>query len=39
MFFKLRKTKSVLGWLTNDETGALAEDLGVRVREVTRMER
>ena len=38
LFFNLRKAKSSLGWLTHDETKAIAEDLGVSVSEVTRME-
>ena len=39
LFFNLRKAKSTLGWLSADETEAVAEDLGVSVSEVTRMER
>ncbi len=39
LFFNLRKSKKNLGWLTQAETEAVAEDLGVPVREVTEMER
>ena len=39
LFFNLRKAKTRLGWLTNEETKAVAEDLGVSPSEVTRMER
>ena len=39
LFFNLRKAKSSLGWLSHDETQAVAEDLGVSASEVTRMER
>ncbi len=39
LFFNLRKAKSSLGWLSSDETEAVAEDLGVSVSEVTRMEK
>jgi len=39
LFFNLRKAKRNLGWLTREETEAVAEDLGVPVREVTEMER
>ena len=39
LFFNLRKAKRSLGWLTHDETQAVAEDLGVSASEVTRMER
>jgi RNA polymerase sigma-32 factor len=39
LFFNLRKAKSHLGWLTADETEAVAKDLGVTPREVTEMER
>ena len=39
LFFNLRKAKSSLGWLTSEETEAVAEDLGVSPAEVTRMER
>ena len=37
-FFNLRSAKKNLNWLTNDETQAIAKDLGVSVAEVTRME-
>ena len=39
LFFNLRKAKKHLGWLSADETRAVAEDLGVPEREVTEMER
>ena len=39
LFFNLRKAKSSLGWLSSEETEAVAEDLGVSPAEVTRMER
>jgi RNA polymerase sigma-32 factor len=38
LFFNLRKAKKRLGWLSKEETEAVARDLGVRVEEVTRME-
>jgi RNA polymerase sigma-32 factor len=38
LFFNLRKAKQHLGWLSQDETRAVAEDLGVTEREVTEME-
>ncbi len=38
LFFNLRSAKKNLNWLTNDETKAIAKDLGVSVAEVTRME-
>ena len=38
LFFNLRSAKKNLSWLTADETRAIAEDLGVPVAEVTRME-
>ena len=38
LFFNLRSAKKSLSWLTTDETRAIAEDLGVSVAEVTRME-
>ena len=38
LFFNLRKAKKHLGWLTKDETEAVARDLGVTTREVTEME-
>jgi RNA polymerase sigma-32 factor len=38
LFFNLRKAKSRLGWLSADETRAIAEDLGVTTRDVTEME-
>jgi RNA polymerase sigma-32 factor len=39
LFFNLRKYKRNLGWLSADETAAVARDLGVSEREVTEMER
>ncbi len=39
LFFNLRKAKKSLAWLSADETRAVAEDLGVSVKEVTEMER
>jgi RNA polymerase sigma-32 factor len=38
LFFNLRKAKKHLGWLSADETEAVAQDLGVTAREVTEME-
>jgi RNA polymerase sigma-32 factor len=38
LFFNLRKAKQHLGWLSKDETTAVANDLGVSEREVTEME-
>ena len=39
LFFNLRKYKRNLGWLTAEETQAIASDLGVTTRDVTEMER
>jgi RNA polymerase sigma-32 factor len=39
LFFNLRKYKRNLGWLSAEETTAVARDLGVSEREVTEMER
>jgi RNA polymerase sigma-32 factor len=39
LFFNLRKAKTHLGWLTSDETAAVARDLGVTPQDVTEMER
>jgi RNA polymerase sigma-32 factor len=39
LFFNLRKYKRSLGWLTAEETQAVARDLGVSADEVTEMER
>jgi RNA polymerase sigma-32 factor len=39
LFFNLRKYKRSLGWLTTEETAAVARDLGVSADEVTEMER
>jgi len=38
LFFNLRSAKKSLGWLNNDEAQAVADDLGVEVAEVRRME-
>src|SRR5687768_4003446 len=38
LFFNLRKMKKNLGWLTHEETSAVARDLGVAPAEVTEME-
>jgi len=38
LFFNLRKAKKHLGWLSREETAAVASDLGVSEREVTEME-
>ena len=38
LFFNLRKSKKSLAWLTHEETQAVAKDLGVSPKEVTRME-
>jgi RNA polymerase sigma-32 factor len=38
LFFNLRSKKKRLAWLTNDEAVAVAEDLGVDVKEVQKME-
>jgi RNA polymerase sigma-32 factor len=38
LFFNLRSAKKHLGWLTADETRAIASDLGVDEAEVQRME-
>jgi RNA polymerase sigma-32 factor len=39
LFFNLRKAKERLGWLSADETRAIADDLGVSTQDVTEMER
>jgi len=39
LFFNLRRAKRHLGWLSREETEAIAGDLGVPAREVTEMER
>jgi RNA polymerase sigma-32 factor len=39
LFFNLRKAKKNLGWLSAEETDAVAKDLGVSRKEVTEMER
>ena len=38
LFFNLRSTKKTLSWLSAEEAQAVADDLGVDVREVQRME-
>ena len=38
LFFNLRSQKKALGWLSAEETKAIAADLGVDASEVTRME-
>jgi RNA polymerase sigma-32 factor len=38
LFFNLRRLKKGLGWLSADETAAVARDLGVSSAEVTEME-
>jgi RNA polymerase sigma-32 factor len=38
LFFNLRRAKKHLGWLSHDETEAVAKDLGVTAREVNEME-
>jgi len=38
LFFNLRKAKKHLGWLSAEETQAVARDLGVSERDVTEME-
>lgn len=38
LFFNLRGQKKGLGWLTNDEAEAVAQDLGVKVKQVREME-
>jgi RNA polymerase sigma-32 factor len=39
LFFNLRKAKKHLGWLSKEETEAVAADLGVTARDVTEMEK
>ena len=38
LFFNLRGAKKQLGWLSNQETEAIAEDLGVSAKDVRQME-
>ena len=38
LFFKLRNSKKKIGWLTNDEKSLIANDLGVKIRDVETME-
>ena len=38
LFFKLRNSKKKIGWLTNDEKSLIANDLGVKTRDVETME-
>ena len=39
LFFNLRGSKKRLAWLTDDEAGAIAQDLGVEVKHVREMEK
>jgi len=39
LFFNLRKAKKTLSWLSAEETAAVADDLGVSVKDVTEMEK
>lgn len=39
LFFNLRRYKKTLGWLSDAETRAVAQDLGVTTQEVTEMEK
>ena len=39
LFFNLRKKKKTLAWLSDAETKAVADDLGVSAKEVTEMEK
>ena len=38
LFFKLRNSKKKIGWLTNEEKNLIANDLGVKTRDVETME-
>ena len=38
LFFKLRNSKKKIGWLTNDEKSLIANDLGVKTKDVGTME-
>jgi RNA polymerase sigma-32 factor len=38
LFFNLRRAKKNFGWLSSEETAAVAKDLGVSERDVTEME-
>ena len=38
LFFKFRNSKKKIGWLTNDEKSLIANDLGVKTRDVETME-
>jgi RNA polymerase sigma-32 factor len=38
LFFNLRSAKKRLAWLSNDEAAAVAQDLGVEVKQVREME-
>ena len=38
LFFKLRNSKKKIGWLTNDEKDLIANDLGVKTKDVETME-
>ena len=39
LFFNLRSAKKRLGWMNNEEIAAVAEDLGVKPRDVLEMEK
>jgi RNA polymerase sigma-32 factor len=39
LFFNLRKAKDRLGWFSHDEAQAVANDLGVSIKDVSEMER
>ena len=38
LFFKLRGSKKKIGWLTNDEKSLIADDLGVKTKDIETME-
>jgi len=38
LFFKLRGSKKKIGWLTNDEKSLIANDLGVKTKDIETME-
>ena len=38
LFFNLRSAKKRLGWMNNEEINAIAEDLGVKAKDVLEME-
>ena len=39
LFFNLRSAKKRLGWMNNEEINAIAEDLGVKAKDVLEMEK